>query len=117
MRTECLPTIARLEKRPKPCASIGRAPRCPVTVVRQEPMFSYGSMASVQLRPVHVGSPDSRCIHSDGPAANGRQGYQTGFCFCVLGCPLKGYFARLNINSRVTPAGVRGFVNFNSSSV
>ena len=47
----------------------------------------------------------------------GDKGYETGFCFCVLGCPLKGYFARLNTNSRVTPAGVRGFVNFNSSSV
>ena len=42
---------------------------------------------------------------------------ETGFCFCVLGCPLDGYFARLNTNSRVTPAGVRGFVNFNSSSL
>src|SRR4051794_28481991 len=58
-------------------------------------------------------TPDSRCIGCDGPAANGRQGNETGFCFCVL----KGYFARLNTNSRVTPAGVRGFVNFNSSSV
>ncbi len=28
-----------------------------------------------------------------------------------------GYFARLNTNSSVTPAGVRGFVSFNSSSV
>jgi hypothetical protein len=51
------------------------------------------------------------------PAANGGQGYETAFCFFVLGSPLKGYFARLNTNSRVTPAGVRGFVNFNSSSV
>ena len=28
-----------------------------------------------------------------------------------------GHFARLNTNSNVTPAGVRGFVIFNSSSV
>ena len=28
-----------------------------------------------------------------------------------------GYFARLNTNSNVTPAGVRGFVNFISSAV
>ena len=28
-----------------------------------------------------------------------------------------GHFARLNTNSSVTPAGVRGFVSFNSSSV
>ncbi|MET4518980.1 hypothetical protein [Bradyrhizobium sp. I1.7.5] len=28
-----------------------------------------------------------------------------------------GHFARLNTNSSVTPAGVRGFVSFNSSSL
>ena len=30
---------------------------------------------------------------------------------------MSGHFARLNTNSSVTPAGVRGFVIFNSSSV
>ena len=31
--------------------------------------------------------------------------------------PSADHFARFNTNSSVTPAGVRGFVNFNSSSV
>ena len=30
---------------------------------------------------------------------------------------LRGYFARFHTNSSVTPAGVRGFVNFISSAV
>ena len=68
------------------------------------------SMSAVFRRPFN-------CGHRTPCRRTGDKGYETGFCFCVLGCPLKGYFARLNTNSRVTPAGVRGFVNFNSSSV
>jgi hypothetical protein len=97
-----------------------------------------GSCASVQPRPIHVGfTPHCRRMRCDAAnELNGRKtrhsacrryvrcpfqlrqsyalprtgdkDYETGFCFCVLGCPLKGYFARLNTNSRVTRRACAG---------